>query len=1372
MATLNDHLLEQMLAMSVSPAPGAPTTPARSYGSSPFSSPPPPSPPAVSSSPYNSAPPPPPSPSPSSTPQLPIDAHQAHILHTISSSRVSIIEGETGCGKSSRVPLMLLRSVPGCRMFISQPRRIAASSLKDRVCSTDPDLARFFGLRLGHGHRSETPSTRVWFCTTGYLVRLLAHHPDAFRSHTHLVIDEVHERSVDTDILCLLTRRLLHTNPRIKLVLMSATLSSALYQSYFQVEMPPVQVKVRLHPIEIAFADEFDRGGGLVSLMDQHGGRQGGAGTPATDNRVRKEQYKLALRLIRTCANPRSAVLVFVPGMADIVELMDTFEKEQGSDSRNFTLLPIHGDIPFDDQLRAFQPPEPGEIKVVIATNAAESGITLPDVDTVVDFGLSKQIDYNPSTHRCILTPVWISKASAKQRAGRTGRVRPGKVYRLYTEAHFHGMDETDRGEILRTPLDSVILNLKEMLPSSAIEPILEETIEPPSTLNIESSFASLHKNHLLSSVEDDEACELTEMGRFVTQMGMDISVGRFLGMCCAFGVVNEALYVAAVLSAPKLPWRIANPLIQEGAVFNAISRDTYLAKERFDLGTRSDVLQVVNLMLAYERQDDEGTGKGSGTKDAKAEPKVEPTVEPTVELKAEPEVLLSTNQIRFSDISEQVTEEELEEEFAEMGAVRCVYIAMDKKTKRSLGFGFVTFERDEDAQRAMEELQGHELGQFDKATLNLEWAKKEKKVEKAPSGAKEALGLDLQRRGLTDTQAKRIVESLPVTTSELGKVTGFSPETKGGVKMAKKFGAAILKICQEHKVKWGAGGAEEKKEGGDAGGAGGGGEGQREQTAFSFCRDNSVAFGRFKPLMGTVKSLRERLAGVLDLKGRGDALRVKDKQLQPNKAAILKVCMTWSFADQLMVCNVKQHAAEKALACSGTADDPNEYALPLVSQAGTVSTRSLESLLGFDLKWRLEQSQKTHFLAASWDVNREILLDGLRNLRRLLQDAGVGVMLCMYEIDDAAADAGAAEGFDPYAYGEDEDEDYDGEYRNPYEQQEYIEGCQVAYGETVELPRSLKELVSGSPPEFADGYLVHELASDKRSRKNAKSGVAAIKGAVTALVTCTRGPPSVSVVLRTGGGGGGVQVSAHALNECFPEGVGMVFSEQVLDESNVLVITRGEGDDDDGDDDKDVEAGMCEVPRCARFLTALCQGRRKDYCVITGGEGAQEKWSIGIKPPGWHFLDQRENSFLPDNSTVAATYVLSAAAKVFAIAGNRLDLSNGMSKADLLTVLPAGDFLGKALLTGGLDDMFEFSLHVDKSGGQAWQKESQAFCAATESALDSLTCEEENVRWLCRIFGVEVWPDLAENVCVRGEGAGGVEDDFEEEVVFVGKGG
>jgi HrpA-like RNA helicase len=105
-------------------------------------------------------------------------------------------------------------------------------------------------------------------------------------------------------------------------------------------------------------------------------------------------------------------------------------------------------------------------------------------------------------------------------------------------------MDETDRGEILRTALDSVILNLKEMLPSSAIEPILEETIEPPSTLNIESSFASLHKNHLLSSVEDDEACELTEMGRFVTQMGMDISVGRFLGMCCAFGVVNEALCV------------------------------------------------------------------------------------------------------------------------------------------------------------------------------------------------------------------------------------------------------------------------------------------------------------------------------------------------------------------------------------------------------------------------------------------------------------------------------------------------------------------------------------------------------------------------------------------------------------------------------------------------------------------------------------------------------------------------------------------------------------------------------------------------------------------------------------------------------------
>ncbi|KAG5189754.1 P-loop containing nucleoside triphosphate hydrolase protein, partial [Tribonema minus] len=142
---------------------------------------------------------------------LPIDDHRDEILQHINDHRVTIIHGETGCGKSSRVPLMLLEELGsgrhGARMFVSQPRRIAAKALMDRV--RQASCEDLIGMRLGHGMRTEGPQTRVWFVTAGYLVRLLAHHPEAFSEHTHLIIDEVHERSVDTDILCLLAKRLL-----------------------------------------------------------------------------------------------------------------------------------------------------------------------------------------------------------------------------------------------------------------------------------------------------------------------------------------------------------------------------------------------------------------------------------------------------------------------------------------------------------------------------------------------------------------------------------------------------------------------------------------------------------------------------------------------------------------------------------------------------------------------------------------------------------------------------------------------------------------------------------------------------------------------------------------------------------------------------------------------------------------------------------------------------------------------------------------------------------------------------------------------------------------------------------------------------------
>jgi hypothetical protein len=195
---------------------------------------------------------------------LPIDEFEDIILENIRNNRVSIIQGETGCGKSSRIPIMCLKAPPPdpalrqVKLFISQPRRIAAKALVERVRSVEPELRDAVALRMGHGVREyENKNTRAWFVTTGYLVRLMINHPEKFNSLSHLIIDEVHERSVDTDILCLLCRRLLKTNEHIRLVLMSATLAAAMYQEYFGVPEPPIKVGGRRFPVEEVYLEDL-----------------------------------------------------------------------------------------------------------------------------------------------------------------------------------------------------------------------------------------------------------------------------------------------------------------------------------------------------------------------------------------------------------------------------------------------------------------------------------------------------------------------------------------------------------------------------------------------------------------------------------------------------------------------------------------------------------------------------------------------------------------------------------------------------------------------------------------------------------------------------------------------------------------------------------------------------------------------------------------------------------------------------------------------------------------------------------------------------------------------------------------------------------
>ncbi len=539
--------------------------------------------------------------------RLPIDDHEDEILHNVSRNRVTIIHGETGCGKSSKVPLMLLKDGGGTdpshvRMFISQPRRIAAQGLMERL-HTFPEYKDIIGMRLGHGTKDETPLTRVWFVTAGYLVRLLAHHPEVFDKHSHLVIDEVHERSVDTDVLCLLAKRLLETHPTLRLIVMSATIATEMYRDYFDVSQPAIFVGSRHFPIREIYVDDIVDELCMGPKSSKQAtelikGTQRGQELGTT---LKKVQYEMAVQVTRVVGLPGSSVLIFVSGMLDILELIDRFEKLIGG--YKYLTIPIHSDLPSDEQMLAFQPAPEGTIKVVIATNAAESSVTLPDVDHVICLGQAKLIQYNPATHRSQLSSCWISKASATQRAGRTGRVRPGTVYRLYARELYEQMDDHEEGEVHRQPLDGMILNLMNML-NQAVIPIFEDMLEPPDMDHIDRSFLNLFLSELIDS--PDDGANMTIMGNFVAAMGIDLQFGQLVGLGAQFGCLPEAICMAAVLTVPKLPFRITNPIIHDDPhIYNDIGGKVLLSHAHFDKGLYSDPLMLVQLISVYECMND-----------------------------------------------------------------------------------------------------------------------------------------------------------------------------------------------------------------------------------------------------------------------------------------------------------------------------------------------------------------------------------------------------------------------------------------------------------------------------------------------------------------------------------------------------------------------------------------------------------------------------------------------------------------------------------------------------------------------------------------------------------------------------------------------
>lgn len=446
---------------------------------------------------------------------LPITARREEIVSTLRSSQVVILAGETGSGKTTQLPKMCLEAFPDARGMIgcTQPRRVAAMSVSKRVAE---ELAVPWGREVGCKMRfndDTTRETRVKFMTDGILLAEIQSDP-LLRSYSVLILDEAHERSLNIDFLLGYLVGLLKKRSDLKLIVTSATIDTEAFSQAFG-GAPIIEVSGRTYPVEIRYAP-------LATGEDDFGFIDGAVA--AVEN-----------ALIETNDGD---VLVFMPTERDIRDTRDLLDGRLG---HGFEVLALYGRMPAAEQQRIFSPGS--KRRVVIATNVAETSITIPRIAVVVDTGLARISRYNPRTRTKRLPVEAVSQSSANQRAGRAGRVREGLCIRLYDLEDFAKRDRFTTPEIQRANLAEVILRMKAFgLGEIETFPF----INPPVSAAIRAGYELLHE---LGSLNDTH--ELTPLGRDLAKLPLDPTLGRMLLQARHEKALPEMLIIAAGLSVP-----------------------------------------------------------------------------------------------------------------------------------------------------------------------------------------------------------------------------------------------------------------------------------------------------------------------------------------------------------------------------------------------------------------------------------------------------------------------------------------------------------------------------------------------------------------------------------------------------------------------------------------------------------------------------------------------------------------------------------------------------------------------------------------------------------------------------------------------------
>uniref|UniRef100_A0A8C7Y886 Pre-mRNA-splicing factor ATP-dependent RNA helicase DHX16 n=1 Tax=Oryzias sinensis TaxID=183150 RepID=A0A8C7Y886_9TELE len=450
---------------------------------------------------------------------LPIFPYREDLLAAINEHQVLVIEGETGSGKTTQIPQYLMEegyTNGGMKIGCTQPRRVAAMSVAARVAE---EIGVKLGNEVGYSIRFEdctSERTVLKYMTDGMLLREFLTEPD-LASYSVILIDEAHERTLHTDILFGLIKDIARFRPDLKVLVASATLDTERFSSFFD-DAPVFRIPGRRFPVDIFYtkapeADYLDAC--VVSVLQIH------------------------------VTQPPGDILVFLTGQEEIeacCELLQERCRRLGSKIAELLVLPIYANLPSDMQAKIFTPTPPGARKVVVATNIAETSLTIDGIIYVIDPGFCKQKSYNARTgmESLIVTPC--SRASANQRAGRAGRVAAGKCFRLYTAWAFkHEMEETTVPEIQRTNLGNVVLLLKslginDLIHFDFMDPPPHETL----VLALEQLYALGALNHL---------GELTKLGRRMAELPVDPMLSKMILASEQYKCSEEVLTIAAMLS-------------------------------------------------------------------------------------------------------------------------------------------------------------------------------------------------------------------------------------------------------------------------------------------------------------------------------------------------------------------------------------------------------------------------------------------------------------------------------------------------------------------------------------------------------------------------------------------------------------------------------------------------------------------------------------------------------------------------------------------------------------------------------------------------------------------------------------------------------